>query len=67
MRIIDDDLLTTYFHYEGDILYLSIMGKPMIILNSAKSAIDLLDKRGAVYSDRPVFPMVGDLYVLSST
>ena len=31
------------------------------MLNSANAAIDLLDKRSAIYSDRPRLPMVGEL------
>lgn len=33
----------------------------MIILNSAKAAVDLLDKRSAKYSDRPVVMMCGEI------
>ncbi|KAL4252991.1 cytochrome P450 family protein [Abortiporus biennis] len=37
----------------GDVVYLDILGQPMIILNSLKIATDLLDRRSSVYSDRP--------------
>ena len=37
------------------------MGQEMIILNSAKAAAELLDKRSAKYSDRPVFMMCGEI------
>ncbi|KZV67271.1 cytochrome P450 [Peniophora sp. CONT] len=37
----------------GDILYLNMLGRPVIILNSAKAAGDLLERRSAIYSDRP--------------
>ncbi|KAI5119697.1 hypothetical protein M0805_003582 [Coniferiporia weirii] len=37
----------------GDVIQLTIIGHPMIVLNSAESARDLLEKRGANYSDRP--------------
>lgn len=33
--------------------YLSAFGRPIIILNSAKACLDLLDKRSAIYSSRP--------------
>jgi hypothetical protein len=33
------------------------MGQPLIILNSAQAAIDLMDKRSSIYSDRPPLPM----------
>jgi hypothetical protein len=49
----------------ADIVYLEILGQKIIVLNSAEAASDLLDKRSALYSDRPSIPMVSDplLYV----
>ncbi|KAF8064423.1 cytochrome P450 [Lyophyllum atratum] len=48
------------FFYElgkiyGDVMYLHVLGKPIIVLNSVEAAVDLLDKRSANYSDRPPF------------
>ncbi|KAJ3485903.1 hypothetical protein NLI96_g4620 [Meripilus lineatus] len=40
----------------GGIVYLNIMGKPTVIINSEKVANDLLDKRSVIYSDRPPLP-----------
>ncbi len=37
----------------GEIVYVHALGKPMVILNSASVARELLEKRGANYSDRP--------------
>ncbi|KII86265.1 hypothetical protein PLICRDRAFT_164703 [Plicaturopsis crispa FD-325 SS-3] len=45
----------------GDICFVTIFGKPIIILNTAKAAIDILEKKSAIYSDRPTFLMVGEL------
>ncbi|KAJ7499265.1 cytochrome P450 [Mycena latifolia] len=45
----------------GDICSVNILGQPLIIIGSAKVAIDLLDKRSAIYSDRPVCTMGGEL------
>jgi hypothetical protein len=39
----------------------SVFGQPLIILNSSKTAIDMMDKKSAIYSDRPVMPMGGEL------
>ncbi|PQE29333.1 cytochrome p450 protein [Rutstroemia sp. NJR-2017a WRK4] len=39
--------------YSKYTLLISLLGAPVIILNSAKSAMALLDKHGAKYSDRP--------------
>ncbi|KAF7341315.1 O-methylsterigmatocystin oxidoreductase [Mycena venus] len=39
----------------GDIIYLDVLGNPMIVLNTEKVAVDLLNKRSSIYSDRPRF------------
>ena len=52
----------------GKVAHLRIPGNTMIILNSAQAAIDLLDKRGAIYSDRAqsdVFMLYAILFYLS--
>ncbi|KII86264.1 hypothetical protein PLICRDRAFT_55999 [Plicaturopsis crispa FD-325 SS-3] len=45
----------------GGVSSVTILGKPLIIINSVKAAIDLMDKKSSIYSDRPVFPMAGEL------
>ncbi|CAA7258706.1 unnamed protein product [Cyclocybe aegerita] len=37
----------------GDIIHLNVFGHETILLNSAKAAIEILDKRSSNYSDRP--------------
>jgi hypothetical protein len=37
----------------GDVIYLRVLNRDIIVLNSAKAAIDLLEKRGENYSERP--------------
>jgi hypothetical protein len=39
----------------------SLLGQPIIIINSAAAAYDLLDKRSGIYSDRPSLMMGGEL------
>lgn len=49
---------------------LSIMGQPLAIVNSYETAIDLLEKRSSLYSDRPQpvsLVFVGFTKVLPST
>ena len=41
----------------GDVMYLEVLGKPIVILSSEQAALDLLDKRSSNYSDRPPFPI----------
>ncbi|KAI0061733.1 cytochrome P450 [Artomyces pyxidatus] len=40
----------------GDVMSMTVLGKVMVILNSSTAVRDLLDKRGSIYSDRPVVP-----------
>jgi hypothetical protein len=37
----------------GDLIYLNAGGQPVVIINSPKAGVALLDRRGAIYSDRP--------------
>ncbi|KAK0234250.1 cytochrome P450 [Armillaria fumosa] len=45
----------------GDIVSVSLLGRRLIIINSVQMAIDTLDKKSSIYSDRPVVGMVGEL------
>jgi len=45
----------------GDITAVSVFGQHMIIVNSAKVAMEMLDKKSTIYSDRPVMQMGGEL------
>ena len=49
----------------GDIVFYYAYGNPIVVLNSAKVADELLDKRGAIYSSRPVRTMLRELYVVA--
>ena len=48
----------------GDVMYLKIFGQSIVVLQSLKAARDLLDKRGSVYSDRPRFVLLSELYAI---
>ncbi|KAF7371311.1 Cytochrome P450 [Mycena sanguinolenta] len=45
----------------GEISSLTVLGQTMIIINSLEIAEDLLETRGANFSDRPLLPMAGEL------
>ncbi|TCD66189.1 hypothetical protein EIP91_001683 [Steccherinum ochraceum] len=45
----------------GNLVRITVMGQPTVILGSFQVAKDLLDDRGTVYSDRPVAVMAGEL------
>ncbi|KZV68640.1 cytochrome P450 [Peniophora sp. CONT] len=41
----------------GEIVHLQVLNKHIILLNSTEATNALLDKRSAIYSDRPHFPL----------
>jgi len=43
--------------YSGDVVHLKTFGQHIIILSSPEACDDLLIKRGAIYSDRPICTM----------
>ncbi|KAJ6577788.1 cytochrome P450 [Mycena capillaripes] len=45
----------------GDVIYMHVFGREFILLNSAKAILELLDGRGASYSDRPRLPFAGEM------
>ena len=51
----------TGYSSAGNIIHLSVFGRPIIVLDSANAALDLLERRSSIYSDRPRMPMGGEL------
>ncbi|KAJ7483474.1 cytochrome P450 [Mycena latifolia] len=47
--------------FHSDILHLNIAGTSVIVLSSSEAAVDLLERRSAIYSDRARMPMVIEL------
>ncbi|KAH7890271.1 cytochrome P450 [Phlebopus sp. FC_14] len=45
----------------GRITYLHVCGQGLVFLNTPEAAFELLDKRGAIYSDKPHLVMAGEL------
>ncbi|KAG2032312.1 cytochrome P450 [Suillus americanus] len=45
----------------GDITHIEVLGRHIIVLNSVKSAMEMMDSKSTLYSDRPIFPMLGEL------
>ncbi|KAF8513234.1 cytochrome P450 [Gautieria morchelliformis] len=45
----------------GDLVYLNILGSPIVLINSTDVAYELFEKRSSIYSDRGDFPMIRDL------
>ena len=53
--------LTRICTHPGDVIHFSVLGQDTIVLNSSKAAIELLDKRSATYSNRPIVMMCGEI------
>ena len=45
----------------GDVVSVRVLGQTYIIINSFKDAVELLDKRSSIYSDRPTIPFGGEV------
>ncbi|TFY59478.1 hypothetical protein EVG20_g7775 [Dentipellis fragilis] len=45
----------------GGLIYLNLLGQPFIIINSHKKAVEMLEKKSVIYSDRPVLTMGSEL------
>ncbi|KAI0269698.1 cytochrome P450 [Russula aff. rugulosa BPL654] len=45
----------------GDLIYLNAAGQPVVVINSSKVGVALLDRRAAIYSDRPRFIVASDI------
>ncbi|KAG5651409.1 hypothetical protein H0H81_008743 [Sphagnurus paluster] len=45
----------------GDIVYIRILNRPMVILSDLQATRDLLEKRSSIYSDRPRFVLFSEL------
>ena len=55
-------LLTTWLLLLlGDVNYVKVFSQPLVILNSFQAAKDLLERRGAIYSDRPRMVLLSEL------
>lgn len=52
------DLTINDSYLIGDILHASAFGTHVVIINSQQIADELLERRGAKYSDRPYFPTI---------
>ena len=47
--------------YPGDVFGLNVAGTTMVVVNSYQRAVDIFDKRSAIYSDRATIPMAGKM------
>ena len=45
----------------GEMMYVSAFGRGVLVINSQRVAVDLLEKRSNIYSDRPTFISAGEI------
>jgi hypothetical protein len=50
--------LHLFIVHTGDISYVTALGQHIVVINSEKIALDLCEKRSAIYSSRLQFPTV---------
>ena len=56
-----ENALVIVYSTLGDVIYLNVLGQPVLVLESGRAALDLFDKRSNIYSDRPHLVMAGEL------
>ncbi|KAF8576043.1 cytochrome P450 [Ramaria rubella] len=54
-------VFTEWRKTHGDIISLQILGNTIIVLNTLETVNALLDKKGAIYSNRPEFILAGEI------
>ncbi len=42
-------------------MYLNVLGQPILVMNSLKAAFELLDRRANIYSDRPRYIVADEI------
>ncbi|KAJ7674356.1 hypothetical protein B0H17DRAFT_1016733 [Mycena rosella] len=61
LRYMPSDQSALVFHEwskkYGEVMYFEVLGRSLVILDTHQAAVDLLEKRSANYSDRPVFTL----------
>ncbi|KAI9445682.1 cytochrome P450 [Lactarius psammicola] len=62
LHIADQDWLASSQRRDeyGEMMYVSALGQGVLVINSQRVAIDLLEKRSSIYSDRPHYISAGD-------
>ncbi len=58
LQILHPSLIIVLFDSGADLLHLTIFQRHIIVINSYRVAVDLLDKRSAIYSDKPVLTVL---------
>ncbi|KDQ29819.1 hypothetical protein PLEOSDRAFT_1039344 [Pleurotus ostreatus PC15] len=59
--------LTEWKRAYGDVVYLHGLGNSVVVLNDLKAVNELLDRKGVIYSHRPLFAVIGELVELDKS
>ncbi|EEB88889.1 hypothetical protein MPER_13085 [Moniliophthora perniciosa FA553] len=59
-----EEIFRDWFHIYGDVMFIRIFSQPMVVLSTFEAAQELLEKRSAIYSDRPRFVLFSELYAI---
>jgi len=54
--------LQTYHKLSEHMMYLTALGQRILVINSQKTAFELLDRRAYIYSDRPRFIVADEIF-----
>lgn len=46
---------------EGSVVSVSVLGQPVVVLDTIEACVNLLDKRSRTYSGRPILPFAGKM------
>ncbi|CAK5274366.1 unnamed protein product [Mycena citricolor] len=52
---------TTWAKEFGDVVHVHILGQGLVFLSSPEATMDLLDRKGSIYGDKPTLVMAGEL------
>jgi hypothetical protein len=58
---IPDSTRNPLMFLSGELMYVSALGRGVLIINSQRVAVDLLEKRSNIYSDRRRYISAGDI------
>jgi hypothetical protein len=54
-------LITFTMKLSEHMMYLNVLGQPILVINSLKTAVELLDRRANIYSDRPRYIVANEI------
>ncbi|KAK0201062.1 cytochrome P450 [Desarmillaria ectypa] len=59
-----EETFTEWGTVYGDVVHLKVFSQSTIVLGSIQAAQELLERRSAIYSDRPRFVLLAEMYIM---